>query len=229
MVFCSKCGANVNSGANFCDKCGAPLPQQAQANAAQPEPQPAGAPNNNPGTPPPFQRPAGTAGGPGTPPPFQQPGANGGAGAPPPAYGQQQAQPGGFGWQHPGVPDQTDHTAEFDPNDIAQNKGMALLSYLSLLFLIPLLACPNSRYARFHANQGLVLFLAEVILGVASGIVSLILRMAFYFSPVGSVLVGLISFAVAVVILIMVVLGLINAANGKAKELPVIGKIKLVH
>ena len=36
-----------------------------------------------------------------------------------------------------------DSTAQFDPQDIENNKVMALLAYLGFLFLIPLLAAPN--------------------------------------------------------------------------------------
>lgn len=60
-----------------------------------------------------------------------------------------------------------DSTAQFDPQDINANKGMSVLAYIGILFLVPLLACPNSRFARFHTNQGLVLFL----LGIASSVV----------------------------------------------------------
>ena len=67
-----------------------------------------------------------------------------------------------------------DTTAEFDSKDIADNKVMAVLAYIGILFLIPLLAAPNSRFARFHTNQGLVLFLAEVVLGTAGGVLGLI-------------------------------------------------------
>ena len=39
----------------------------------------------------------------------------------------------------------TDTTAEFDSKDITDNKVMAVLAYIGILFLIPLLAAPNSR------------------------------------------------------------------------------------
>lgn len=54
-----------------------------------------------------------------------------------------------------------DHTAEFDPQDVADNKVMAVLAYIGFLFLIPLLAAPQSKFARFHTNQGLVLFIVD--------------------------------------------------------------------
>lgn len=43
-----------------------------------------------------------------------------------------------------------DTTNQFDPMDIARNKGMAVLSYLGLLFLIPLLASKDSPFAQFR-------------------------------------------------------------------------------
>ncbi len=55
-----------------------------------------------------------------------------------------------------------DTTSEFDPNDINQNKIMAILAYFGILVVIPILAAKESKFARFHANQGLVLFIASV-------------------------------------------------------------------
>ena len=40
----------------------------------------------------------------------------------------------------------------FDSNDVAQNKVMGILAYIGFLFLVPLLAAKDSKYARFHAN-----------------------------------------------------------------------------
>lgn len=110
-----------------------------------------------------------------------------------------------------------DTTGEYDPKDIENNKVMGILAYIGILFLVPLLAAPKSKFARFHTNQGLVLFLAEIILGVAAGILSLI-------PIVGWIVRGV----VGVVGLVLMILGIVNAANGKAKELPVIGKFKLL-
>ena len=110
-----------------------------------------------------------------------------------------------------------DTTAEFDSKDIADNKGMAVLAYIGILFLIPLLAAPNSRFARFHANQGLVLFLAEVVLGAAGGVLGLIPFVGW-----------IISGAIGIVCLAFMIIGIVNAANGKAKELPLIGSFKLI-
>lgn len=110
-----------------------------------------------------------------------------------------------------------DYTATMDPNDIAQNKFMAVLAYIGILFLVPLLAAPNSPYARFHANQGLVLFIVDIVVGVLNVILGFI-------PVVGSIIGGLLGLA----IFVFWILGIVNAASGKAKELPLIGKIRIL-
>lgn len=104
-----------------------------------------------------------------------------------------------------------------DPNDIQQNKVMAVLSYLGILFLVPLLAAPNSPYARFHANQGLVLFILEAIVGTVSAFIAKI-------PIVGAIITSVLG----LILLIFAILGIVNAATGKANELPIIGGIKII-
>ena len=58
--------------------------------------------------------------------------------------------------------DTEDRTAEFDKADISANKVYAILAYIGFLVLVPLIAVPKSKFARFHANQGLVLLIGEV-------------------------------------------------------------------
>ena len=111
-----------------------------------------------------------------------------------------------------------DYTNSFDKADIETNKAMALLSYLGILFIIPLIAVPNSKFAKFHANQGLVLFIAEIVVSVLSTILTSILW----------IIGGLVASLLGLVVFIFIILGIVNAINGKAKELPIIGGIKLI-
>ena len=113
-----------------------------------------------------------------------------------------------------------DTTAQFDSNDIQQNKVMAILAYLSWLVLIPLLAASNSRFARFHVNQGLVLAIAEIVCAFALRLLSHLPLIGWIFSIAAS-LIGL-------VCLIFAIIGIVNAANGRAKELPIIGSFKIL-
>ena len=105
-----------------------------------------------------------------------------------------------------------DFTAEMDPNDIQANKSTALLSYIWFLFIIPLVTAPQSKFAKFHANQGLILFICWVIASVLVCIP--IIR---YFS-----------FLLYLVGLGYMCIGIMNANNGKAKELPFIGKFRFI-
>lgn len=100
-----------------------------------------------------------------------------------------------------------------DPQDIEKNKAYAVLAYIGLLFLVPLLAAKDSPYARFHTNQGLVLFLLEVALNIV------------WVVPVLGWIAGVVGWIAVVVFAIM---GIINAAQGECKPLPIIGEIELI-
>ena len=51
---------------------------------------------------------------------------------------------------------------EKDKKDIKENKFIAALSYVWILCLIPLFFKRQSKFAQFHAQQGLVLFIIEI-------------------------------------------------------------------
>ena len=99
-----------------------------------------------------------------------------------------------------------------DPEDVEKNKVMAILAYI--IFLIPLLAAKESKFAMYHANQGLVLFLTAVVITVVGSILPIV---GFFILTIGSL--GILALAI---------LGIINAANGEAKPLPVIGGINIL-
>lgn len=113
-----------------------------------------------------------------------------------------------------------DFTNDYDSRDINENKVIAMFSYLSLLVLIPIFGAKESGYARFHANQGLVLMLAEIISVTACEILSNILFFGWIFGIVEG-LAGLACFVFSVI-------GIINALSGRAKELPIVGKIRIL-
>jgi len=47
----------------------------------------------------------------------------------------------------------------FDPKDVEENKVLACLSYVSILFLIPMLVKKDSKFCQAHAKQGLIMFI----------------------------------------------------------------------
>ena len=70
-------------------------------------------------------------------------------------YSQQQNSSGSFDW----FVNTPDYTQQFHPQDISDGKAMSILAYFGILFFLPLVVCPQSRFGRFHANQGLILLL----------------------------------------------------------------------
>lgn len=100
----------------------------------------------------------------------------------------------------------------YAPEDIEKNKTMAGLSYL--LFFLPLITCPESGYAKFHANQSLILLIVGIAGNVILGIIPVIGWMLMPFFGVG--------------VLILGIMGLVNGFGGKAKRLPLIGKFDIL-
>jgi len=113
-----------------------------------------------------------------------------------------------------------DYTEEYDQEDIKKNKDICILSYIGIFFILTFIICRNSKFGRFHTNQGLVLFLSELVLSVAAGFGKILTFNLFS---------GIVSAVISIVSLFYLVVGIMNAVNGRAKELPVIGKIRLIN
>lgn len=99
-----------------------------------------------------------------------------------------------------------------DPSDISANKVMAILAYIGILVLIPLFAAKESKFARFHTNQGLILFICNIVIYFISLIPGL--------KAIGWIL--------SVAALVFAIIGIIGAARGETKELPLIGKYRII-
>lgn len=111
----------------------------------------------------------------------------------------------------------------FEAGDIKRNRIPAALAYL--LFFIPLLVCPESRYGRFHANQGLMLLFTG---SVGAG-VDLFLSYALKSAPPHAYLmIGVISLYVVFFMIGFFVVGMVSAYQGKAKRLPLFGKYTII-
>ncbi|MGI6202912.1 MAG: zinc-ribbon domain-containing protein [Eubacteriales bacterium] len=123
----------------------------------------------------------------------------------------------------------TDRTSEFDPQDVAANKTYAILACFGILFFIPLVASPQSKFARFYANQGLLLLIFSVVFGIAVNIIYAV----FSFLGVIFILFWLIGALVSgllwIVPFAMFIVLLVNAIGGKAIEIPIIGKYTLIR
>jgi len=100
-----------------------------------------------------------------------------------------------------------------------------VLAYIGILFLVPLLAAPRSRFARYHTNQGIVLFLSFVILWFGLGVLAAIPIVNIILIPLG-VSAG---FILSAGMLVFMIIGIIHAASGEYKPLPWIGHFRLLN
>jgi uncharacterized membrane protein len=109
--------------------------------------------------------------------------------------------------------------------DIEQNKVLAVLAYIGIFFLIPLLAAPRSRFARYHTNQGLVLFVSSLAIWAVTAILAAVPLLNIVTLPVTI----LTWFLLPIAILAFIVIGIIHAASGEFKPLPLIGHFRLLN
>lgn len=110
-------------------------------------------------------------------------------------------------------------TELYDADDIEKNKVFGILAYIWILWLVPLLAAKESKFARFHTNEGLVLFLAWLVVWVGLGALSVPLALI----PGVNLLLLALWPILGLGFLILAVIGVINAAQGKTNHLPIIG------
>lgn len=114
-----------------------------------------------------------------------------------------------------------DTTKDYDKQDIEKNKVMAILAYFGILVLVPIFGAKDSKFARFHANQGLILCIIWFAIWLIGQV----------FAAISWKLYAVLSIVFIIVYLLLTVLailGIINAANGKAKELPLVGKYRIL-
>lgn len=121
-----------------------------------------------------------------------------------------------------------DLTHSFPMDEVAVNRTYAMLCYIFFLFVIPLSKkeIKKSPYVMFHINQGVNLFAFEI----ASVILDKILKILFVGSNGVSVpiFIDFISFILSLIALLLAAYGIINTNKGYSKELPLIGKYKIL-
>lgn len=101
--------------------------------------------------------------------------------------------------------------------EIDTGKGMAIVCYLNLLVIIPLIFEKSNNFVRYHINQGLSLCLFTIV----TGVIKLMLNDFLLYSYIFAIL-------MALLIIIMVVIGIKNVCSGEEKPLPIIGNFNLL-
>lgn len=109
-------------------------------------------------------------------------------------------------------------TQENKPQTEVQNQApsvdntqlMNILSYISILVLIPLLTAKSDPAVQFHMKQGLVLFALEIVVWFVGGSFWMLMPI------LGIVNLGLI---------VLSIIGIVNVIQKKEAELPIIGSL----
>lgn len=95
----------------------------------------------------------------------------------------------------------------FDAKDIEDHRLIATLSYISILFLVPLVLARKSRFAQEHAKQGLLLFL-----------VWLVGSLVFW--------IPLLGWLAMVAVFSANLIAIVKCLNGEFWEIPVLGHLR---
>lgn len=115
-----------------------------------------------------------------------------------------------FGQQPPcsAPADPFDHTNEFDPRDISENKVIAMLIYLMGIagVLIALLSQNHSAYVAFHLRQALKFMVCNSLLAIIAAVFS------------WTFIIPIVCAIAIVVLLVVKIICFVDICNGKAKE-----------
>lgn len=119
-------------------------------------------------------------------------------------------------------------------------KVFKILSYFGILWIISLFVpCKNDKSVKFHAGQGMLLFIVEVVINIIWNIINnLIIKNIFrvehtifgygtgqyYVSTVGVIISTTITLAISAIYIYFMVIGIINVIKDKDEKLPYIGK-----
>lgn len=115
-----------------------------------------------------------------------------------------------------------DFTNDYDQAEVQQHKTMAFLGYIPPLFFLPLFCTQGSKYARFHANQGLILLIAYASISAVIGTFSTI------FDVFGLGNIRRLFIFLEVLPTLLSAFGIVNTCKGKTREHPLIGGIRIL-
>ncbi len=120
----------------------------------------------------------------------------------------------------------------YTDKEIKEGKSIAWLSYFGLLALIPYFAQKENKYTHAHAIRGLNLLIVDIAWGVLMSILQSVIRTPVtywgytYYTTPGWLY--LISAAGYIFICVVSIIGIVNACSGKVKDLPLVGKVKII-
>ena len=112
-----------------------------------------------------------------------------------------------------------DHTRDYEPEDISENKILAMASYLLGLpgILLALLAARDSKYNLFHVHQALKITVLEVLMVLFCGVLC------------WTIVVPVVCGILLLILLVLRVIAFIQVCQGKVMEVWLIRKLKFLQ
>lgn len=104
-----------------------------------------------------------------------------------------------------------------EDKSIEEGKLFAFIGYWGLLFLVPILAKKDNKFAVFHGKQGMVLTIAFIAVIIVFTILSII--------PYIGILFMIIEWLALIVMCVFAIIGMIQALTGKYWKMPIFGDI----
>ena len=101
---------------------------------------------------------------------------------------------------------------QFDAQDIADHRILAMLGYLSM-GVLPMLGCRDSAYAMHHVNQALWIFIGSLL----CGLVCIIPLLGWIVGAIGSIF-----------LLVCEIIGIIRALKGSGAYLPFVKGLPVI-
>ena len=137
----------------------------------------------------------------------------------------------------------------YPEREIAEGKGLAILAYVGVLInvlggyfagstvaltglvlvLFPLFMAKDNGFVRFNVNQALVTILLNIAIIVVFALIVKIVNVipVYFVRQILGIVFGILELGCYVPSVLLAAFGIVNTTKGVAKDLPVIGKIKL--
>ena len=110
----------------------------------------------------------------------------------------------------------------FSNDEIKNGKTMAIFSYI--FPLVPYILEKNNKWVRFHAIQGMNLLIFSLISSIfITFLTNILCSMYSYLWTI----MGILSTALYILILLLCLMGIISVINGNAKKLPIVSKFRI--
>jgi uncharacterized membrane protein len=112
-----------------------------------------------------------------------------------------------------------------DAKEIEEGKTYAAIGYISILFLVPLLAAKNNAFAQFHAKQSMVSTTGFVVAFVILWIMWFMLAFIPVVGWAMCLIIYFVVMALCIVWLVFAIMGFVKALQGEYWRMPVVADL----